>query len=390
MALTYEQCRSCGGRTQINPMVAPGDRRCVLCGDSCSEADALDAMEIPSAEVETPDGVPDEAPDEAHQPVELVAANCPHCESDIALDPDKPLARQRCHACGMLLEESKNKSRMRKRSRVSADGLLINRSRERVWMPIAGIMLALVFVAIFAIWMLHRPETQAAPPRESLPPDERVIIKELVARFSAARSPEELLPLIREPDKFEKPLRAWCAANPGALPLGGELLNIGPGREAFGVTLRQAALAWRELPKGLLLLAGTSSGWRVDWRAFEGTGDLSLADFVAQKPSVPALVMAVVRRSDFYNAAYADSKVWESLHLCDRMGDHSIYAYVPRSDAALLKSLEILPSGGRQGDLDPVRASRRLTLRLIFRNAGSATALQAEVTGVEGDGWYLP
>ncbi len=337
-----------------------------------------------------PDAAPDAGMDEAHQPVELVAANCPHCEADIALDPDKPLSRQRCHACGMLLEESKNKSRLRKRSRVTTDGLLINRSRERVWMPIAGIMLALVFAAIFAIWMLHRPETQVAPPEEYLPPDDRVSIRELVARFAAARSPEELLPLIRDPDKFEKPLRAWCAAQPGALPLGGELLNIGPGREAFGVTLRQAAVIWRELPKGLLLVAGTPAGWRVDWRAFEGTGDLSLADFVSQKPAAPALVLAVVRRTDYYNAAYSDSNVWASLHVCDRMGDHAFYAYVPRSDAALMKSLEILPPGGRKGDLDPFRISRRLTLRVVFRNPESAKSLQAEVTGVEGDGWYLP
>lgn len=382
MALTYEQCRSCGGRTQINPRVAPEKRRCLLCGDPCSDADAMDAMEIPSAEAEEPE--------ETHRPVELVAANCPHCTATIALDPDKPLTRQRCHACGMLLQEPKKKSRMRKRSRVTDDGLLIKRSRERVWMPIAGIMLALVFAAIFAIWMLQRPKTLAAPPEESLSPDERVIIKELVARFSAARSPEELLPLIREPDKFEKPLRAWCAANPGALPLGGEILSIGAGREAFGVTLRQAAVVWRELPKGLLLVAGTPAGWHVDWRAFEGTGDLSMADFVAQKPSAPALVLAVVRRSDFYNAAYSDSKVWESLHVCDRMGDHSFYAYVPRSDTALLKSLEILPPGGRRGDLKPDKASRRLALRLVFRNPESAAVRQAEVTAVEGDGWYLP
>ena len=257
MALTFEQCRSCGGRTQTDTRVRPEDRRCLLCGRPCSEDKIMDAMEIPSAVAE--------APDAAHVPAELVAATCPHCEADIALDPDRPLSRQRCHACGLLLEEpKKRKSRMRKRSQVTPDGLLIKRSRERVWMPIAGIMLALVIVAIFTVWMMHRPETKLAPPEEDLPPDDRGAIKELVGKFIAARSPEHLLPLIREADKFEKPLRAWCAAHPGALPLGGEILNIGSSREAFGITLRQAAVGFRELPAGLLLVARTPAGWRVD------------------------------------------------------------------------------------------------------------------------------
>src|SRR6187549_1487243 len=75
MALTFEQCRSCGGRTQIDTRVPPEDRRCMLCGGSCSEAKAMDEMDIPSGKAEVTR--------QAHRPAELVAANCPHCEADI-------------------------------------------------------------------------------------------------------------------------------------------------------------------------------------------------------------------------------------------------------------------------------------------------------------------
>ena len=86
MALTFEYCISCGGKTQVDTRVDPEDRRCMLCGEPCSAAEAEDAMEIPSAEAV--------APDITHVPVELVASNCPHCEADIALDPDKPLTKK--------------------------------------------------------------------------------------------------------------------------------------------------------------------------------------------------------------------------------------------------------------------------------------------------------
>ena len=340
-------------------------------------------MEIPAA-------VPVER-DLSHTPVELIAANCPHCEADTAIDPDKPLSRQRCHSCGLLLEEpKKRRSRMRKRSRVTPDGLLVKRSRERVWMPMAGVSLLVIVAAIFTLWMMHHPDAETAPPEETMPPDDGAAIRGLMEKWIAAPSPGALLPLIRDPANFEKPLRAWCAAHPGALPMGGEVGEAGEPREAFGVTLIQAAVAWPNAPAGFVLVAKTPAGWRVDWRAFAATGDLSAEDFLSTKPSSPVLLLMVARRTDYYNGAYADRQLWQCLHVTDSGGAHAFFAYAPRSNAALMKSLAVLPPAGRAGDLNPVPFSRRLALRLVFKSPESAALKQAEVTAVEGDGWFLP
>ena len=52
---------------------------------------------------------------------------------------------------------------------LTAEGLMSERSRERVWMPIAGIALAVVFAAIFAIWMIWHPKSKTAAPVAAAP-----------------------------------------------------------------------------------------------------------------------------------------------------------------------------------------------------------------------------
>lgn len=270
------------------------------------------------------------------------------------------------------------------------EGLLTKRSRERVWMPMAGIALAVVLAAIFGMWMLWRPDTKSAavPPVE--PPGSLEEIKTLVARFMAARTPEDLMLLIREPEKFSAPVRDWCASRPGGLPPGGTLLRVVTKRVG-DTRLAEAAVRFDQAPDRNLLCVETPAGWRIDWRAFTGVGDMSFPEFVAQKPSTPTVLMTVARVSDYYNGPYANRAIWQCLHIADDTGGHTFYGYIPRRNVALMERISRLEPARSPQAAELNRVSRSLALRVhVAPNAAAADPLQVEVDAVEGEGWFVP
>ncbi len=316
---------------------------------------------------------------------------CPHCEGVTAVAADLPRHKQRCTHCGRLAEEEpvKKKRRLRKH-RLAPDGVSARRSRERVWMPMAGTALCAVMVVLFALWM----KTRGKPPEaelEPVPPTPREAITALAKKFTAARTPEELLPLIRNSGTFEKAVRDWCPAHPGALPLGGPVMNITIPRPALGTRLANATIAFKTLPRLSVLTVETPEGWRVEWPAFSGIGDLGVEEFLGQPPSTPKLLMVHVRRADYYNNAYADPAAWQALWITDRTEEHSFYAYASRGNPTLMEALKVLPPGDSPAPgAQTLRATRRLALRLYFATPAAAGAGQAEVDAAEGDGWYVP
>ncbi len=381
MALTFVNCRSCGGRTQISPRVPAEKQVCMLCGESCGGG--VEDFEIPSA-------APLAEKPAAHVPAELAAGTCPHCFADVVVDPARHLKAQRCHACGQKLVKRRRKNQEKKADAPGAEAFLFQRAKERVWLPIAGIALAVVMASIWAIWMLSRPETKNAEAPEVIPPSEDEAMSAVVEGFSAARTAEEMLPFIREPEKFAPAVRAWCAAHPERLPVGGSFIKMVSTREAPGHVISQVSVQLpRDAPVSLWMLVKSHDTWRVEWRAFTGIADIAVEEFAAKKPDAPALVLSLVQRSDYYNGTYASRDDWQSLRVTDRMGGVSFHAYVPRREAALLEKLKVLPPSRRDG-VDLPNTARRLALRMRFASPEAAALGLAEVSAIEGDGWFIP
>jgi hypothetical protein len=253
----------------------------------------------------------------------------------------------------------------------------------------AGLIAAMA--GIFWVWMKTRPAPDSAElqPAPALPP--RAKVRDLAAKFMEARNPEDLLRLIRKPAAFEKSVREWYIAKPGALPLNGNLLAITPPREALGTRLMNATVLLKGVTRMNLLAVETPDGWKIEWPAFTGTGEMSAEEFLSTKPEVPKTVFLHVRRSDYYNNAYADSSVWQALHVSDRQEERPFFAYAARKDAALMNALGVLPleEAPARGQAT-VEASRRMALRLHFVHPAGEGAPQVEVASVEGDGWYVP
>lgn len=381
MALTFVNCRSCGGKTQINPRITAAERICMLCSGPVEEAEE-DEFVIPSAEplAEKP---------AAHVPAELSAGTCPHCFADVVVDPGRSLKSQRCQACGEKLVKRRRKNQEKKADAPDAEATLFRRARERVWLPVAGVTFAVIIASIWAIWMMNRPESKNADAPEAPVRSEEDELRNLVAAFSAAKTAEEMLLSIREPEQSTPAVREWCAANASRLPLGAQFLRVESGREAPGHRIRQVSVKLPDQSVVLWMLVRKDRDWRVDWRAFTGVADKSVEEFLAQKPADPCLVLAVVQLSDYYNGAYANSQDWQCLYVIDPKGTQSFHAYVPRQDAAMMEKLAVLPPSTREGRNLPA-TSRRLALRMAFKTPESAALGQAKVTAIEGNGWFIP
>jgi len=381
MALTFVNCRSCGGKTQINPRIPVAQRICLFCGDPAEVAEDDDFV-IPSAE-------PLEEISPAHIPAELQAGTCPRCFADVVVDPGRSLESQRCQACGEKLVKRRRRNQKKKASAPGPAATRFRRPKDRVWLPIAGVTLAVILASTWAIWMVNRPETKSAEAPEAALQSEEDLLRALVTAFSGARWAGELSRYIREPEKFAAGVSEWYSANAARLPLRGRFLRVESAREAFGHQIRQVSV---QLPDGsivLWMLTRRDRDWRVDWRAFTGRADRNPEEFLTQKPSDPCLVLAVVQLSDYYNGAYANSQDWQCLYVTDANGTHSFHAYVPRRDAAMMEKLQVLPPSTREGR-NLAATSRRLALRMVFKTLESAALGQAEVTAIEGNGWFIP
>lgn len=377
MALTFVHCPSCGGRTQINPRLSMEEQRCLLCGKPCGMSET---------DFEIPEDKPSGEKPAMHTPKERRAGTCPHCFANVVIDTTRELRHQSCSVCGHQLIKKRNRNQEKEAEAPTAEADLFRRAGERVGLPIAGITLAVVLAGIWTLWIIYRPETKNADPEITLPPSEDALLTDLIAKFSAAQSPEEVLPLVRQPEAHGGSVRAWLAKHPGPVSPGGAFLRIVSRRTALGTNLCQVAVNGRKEP---LLLAETKDGWRVEWRAFAAEGDLSVEECRLRRPERPVLVLAVVRRSDYFNGPYLSNNVWQCLHVGGSKGDPGFYAYVPRNDLAMKEKLKVLPAPRIDGE-DREGASRRLALRVRFASEEAKRLELAEVVAVEGDGWFIP
>lgn len=326
-----------------------------------------------------------EAPAVAERSKRNIAANCPWCQSIVVVDTSRPQHLQYCHHCGRRLRKLHKKLRffVPQQSDGPADkapSLLI----------MGGLVLAVVLAATITIVMLRRPES--TPSGAAIAPvlTANDQVHALATRFLQARTTEEVLPLIRQPELFTEQVKNWSVTHPAWLPMGGEVIRATT--KLSGKTMiAEIACRRPNLPPSSLLCVETPQGWRIDWRSISKLGDMSIADFINTKPTAATLLLTVARASDYYNGAYADSNQWACLHCSDDTGENSFYAYTSRQNVALLKSLSHLELPRSRKTADLRRVERSLAIRVHFPAVPAKDGpLQVEIDSVEGDGWFLP
>lgn len=212
--------------------------------------------------------------------------------------------------------------------------------------------------------------------------------EELLQRYAAAKSPAEVLPLVRHADTVASRLAAkWKPWGEGpALATGEEVENI-----------VEYKAAWPSL-----LLRGKKSNFdpfefqfvrengvlKIDWEASEGMGDCNMTDLQEGFKADNATVRVKVVPSNFYTPLFPESG-FRSYQLSDLTRYEFVWAFAPLgSPEALVLSQALDEDSKIISKRERNERVARLTLKLSGPKAEGAKIFL--ITGVLHQGWVTP
>ncbi len=208
--------------------------------------------------------------------------------------------------------------------------------------------------------------------------------EEILRRYAAAASMEEVLPLVRDPERVRGALEAkwkpWGVEPsfaPSAMISGGvDVTGIRPHVALTGSKgdhSRFDAFFVRE--KGKMLL---------DWEATAGIGDLQIPELKSGARAENSVVRALLYPSDYFTSEHPEGK-FNSYKLTDASGEHVVWAYVPVDSpvAGLLKA---------ELNEDSYLIQRSTNLAGVFKLEGpvSADGNRYLITEMLHKGWVSP
>lgn len=197
----------------------------------------------------------------------------------------------------------------------------------------------------------------------------------LAKKLMEARSIEEILPLVRNPETSSVRIKAFypdgkiTAPGMSAFNTSGEVTTQGQIRVVMVSSrdFEDMAIAFFESPDGL----------KIDWESWVGWSEISWDNFLTTKPSESALFRVTLSAVEYYNFAFSDESKWQSYQLMSPDGTHSIYGYAEK-DSLLNAKLKLSP--------DVKRISVTLALKFPPNDAASN---QVAIDKFLADGWVL-
>ncbi len=344
---------------------------------------------------------------------------CPHCGKNTRINLRLDFSLQKCSRCGMRvtavdtgLEAShetkpenlppRHQARLGEWSEEREASAAESAAKGPwVWVSLGVLLLAIGGVIL---WLAKSgPGTAAVPPlvltdplsggeageaAESTYEINKLRIEEAcraAETYLAARTVEELLPLIQHRERLEPRVRAFYAGEEGAglLPL--PETTLAPlDRQMWVPRVQSAIVSYdvpNQLPRALALKQEADGRWLVDWPSAVALNEVPWTEFVANKDTAPRLFRVLAARDDYYNLDYNDSTKFLCLKLTDPSMKHLLYGYVEVGTPALetLRQLQL-----------PIRENGvPLLLRLQFRE-GARGDNQVEITEAISIGWILP
>jgi hypothetical protein len=200
---------------------------------------------------------------------------------------------------------------------------------------------------------------------------------------------DELIAMTRNGPKFEKEIRA-AFAEPERLPLSvdgiDEILysmSDNGSKNPLGLLFFVNRL---DAMQGIVLVE-TPDGVKVDWPTLSGLGELTIAEFLQQKPTEPKLLRVAARRVDYYNYDYRQEDDIQAVRLTEFPEEHVFYGYV-KKNSPLYDRVKGLPEHEVGSATTLATPPRPLTIRAKFRE-GSKSRDQVDIVEVLGNGWYV-
>jgi len=260
-------------------------------------------------------------------------------------------------------------------------------NRQMRWMLIGGgilfvLSLGGVIVSLYTAPLVAPPLAKVTPPelapKEVKAGDRSEVsilseIEPLARIFLEAKTVEELLPVVRNPEGVEARIRKFypqgkiTASGMSKFNTSGVVSRKDSSIAVFVRTADQdeRQLAFIETPHGL----------RVDWEAWVGWSAVPWVDFITTKSITPATFRLTLAKVDYYNFDYLDDSKWRSYRLESPDGHHTLYGYVERG-SEVDKQIHV--------DADTKTLAMMLSLKFV---PDSKAKDQVEIVSMIAEGW---
>lgn len=195
----------------------------------------------------------------------------------------------------------------------------------------------------------------------------------LAKKFLEAKTVEEMLPLVRDPDVTEKRMRAFYQED-GVSPPGLSRFNPSGGASVKGKMV-SITVVTRDFEQKSMAFLDTAQGLKIDWESWAGWSEMSWKTFRSEKPAEAHVFRVTLSPVEYYNFTFADESKWKSYRLVSPDGEHSIYGYVEK-DSMLAQQIRL--------DADTKKVSMMLSLKFP---AGATADNQVVIDRFVTDGW---
>lgn len=224
------------------------------------------------------------------------------------------------------------------------------------------------------------PRTLPVVPLVPVPPSP--VLEKTVSTFLAARTAEQLEPLIRgssqRPDGIAAKL-AELEAEDGKITT---VDYFGP-IESRNLQLESVVVNFNSGRNRIALLSPDPAGvWRVDFDAFDRHVTTDWATLLTGGPN-EATVRIYACLDNYYNGRYANDREWACYGLASPDHETLMFGYALRGSPQHMAMAQLL----RRNPLSPNRTVKRMTLDL--RHTGTGDRRQFEIVRVMADDWAL-
>jgi len=202
----------------------------------------------------------------------------------------------------------------------------------------------------------------------------------VVNGFTNAKTTEERLKFVRDPERVEPLMREWYARQDSTeeLPEGKAIL-----RDKFqdqGRFFIRLAVEFPGIDRRIFLVEQQAKDqFKLDWETAVGYQPQSLADFKADKARKPADFRVTLRYSDYYNYHFADREKYHAVELAYPGREFSLIGYIDRSRPWAPELIEKMESGVWPG----------LIVRLKYPEGDIEDERQVEILSIVSPTWLL-
>jgi hypothetical protein len=212
---------------------------------------------------------------------------------------------------------------------------------------------------------------------------DRASSRQALDKFLSASDVPALLATIRNGSAKEQGVQKWLAANELTLPLGGKIIDKGNTVNLKSHHLMEFIVQRSATEVNPVAIMETPDGWRVDWNSFTQQGDMSVAEFLAERPTTPVMLLVLAQPDGYFNFDYSNAEQYHCLKLSDNHhAAATFYGYADKSNALATLSMSLVQPNKRT-------PQRPIPLAICARFTGAATSPpQVEITKVLQDAWF--